>query len=203
MVHVALRTWCWTSRRAPTSPKTLYLNLGFARDFAWTFEMADVSWPFNFLHYFGVLVKVRHKRLIDHAAYKSVEASSVDEVSVYTIKVISFTHKWTTLLNSFPSVTRESPVPDKFLHLIQHELHTTVVFTPTMFTSRPLWTYQVRIKFEFMRFIYQPSFSALASHLLLVTKKDGHFQPCGDYQRLNEVTCANHYPLASASWLYF
>lgn len=48
--------------------KKLYLNLGLLRDFAWIFLVADVGQPIigaDFLKYFGLLVDLRKRRLLD------------------------------------------------------------------------------------------------------------------------------------------
>lgn len=48
-------------------PKTLHLDFGPSRIFTWTFEMADVNRAIigaDFLHYFGLLVDIRHNRLV-------------------------------------------------------------------------------------------------------------------------------------------
>jgi hypothetical protein len=42
-----------------------------------------------------------------------------------SIFTVSRPTKWTSLLLDFPEVTRESPIPTKFLHDVVHELHTT------------------------------------------------------------------------------
>lgn len=95
-------------------------------------------------------------------------------------------------------MTRESPVSEKFLHQIEHELHTT---GPPLFSrSRRLPSDRLKIarqEFEYMREkgICRPSSSAWACPLLLVAKKDCTFRSCGDYRRLNEVTRADRYPL--------
>jgi cleavage and polyadenylation specificity factor subunit 1 len=121
---------------ATYGPKVLHLNLGLSREFVWTFETADVARSIigaDFLHHFGLLVDVRRKRLIDAVTNKFVKTISVVETVVDAVKAVLLPQKWTDILKSFPSVTRESPVPDKFLHQIEHELHTTV---PPLFSRR-------------------------------------------------------------------
>lgn len=91
--------------------KILHLNLGFARDFAWTFETADVARPIigaDFLHYFGLLIDVRNKRLIDRANNKFIQAFSTRDLSVNDVKIASLpSEKWIAILKKLPSVTRE------------------------------------------------------------------------------------------------
>ena len=47
----------------------------------------------------------------------------------------------------------------------------------------------------------QPSKSLMASPFFFVKKKDGKLQPKQDYQRLNEMTIKNRYPLPLISEL--
>lgn len=97
-----------------------------------------------------------------------------------------------------PRVTRESPVPSKFLHNVVHELQTT---GPPLFARPrrlpPDKCQITRREFDYMRDkgICRPSTSSWASPLLLVPKKDGTYRACGDYRRLNEVTRPDRYSL--------
>jgi len=80
--------------RIPThSPRELHLNLGLAREFIRTFKTADVAQPIigaDFLHYFGLLVDVRHKRLIDRVTKMSVKAISVVNTVEDVVKVVPY-----------------------------------------------------------------------------------------------------------------
>jgi len=182
-------------------PEQLQLDLGFKRLFTWTFEMADVARPIigvDFLHYYGLLIGIRHSRLVDLAGKVSVRATPARDAPLTAICTVARASKWTSLLLDYPEVTRESPVPRKLLHDVVHELHT--VGPPLFARPRRLPPDRLKIarkEFEFMRQrgICRPSSSSWASPLLLVPKTDSTFRPCGDYRRLNAVTTADRYPL--------
>lgn len=91
-------------------PKTLRLDFGLKRIFAWTFEMADVARPIigaDFLHYFGLLVDVKRNRLIDPEAHSTVKTIAIDIVDI-PVFTVARSLKFTELLRDFPDVTRNT-----------------------------------------------------------------------------------------------
>lgn len=109
-------------------PKTLSLDLGLSRPFTWTFEMADVSRSIigaDFLHYFGLLVDVRHQRLVDPVDKRTVTCAVTSTSSARSaLLTVARSPDYDQLLQDFPSVTRESPVPESFRHGVEHVLET-------------------------------------------------------------------------------
>jgi len=143
-------------------------------------------------------VDLRRSRLINLADKKFIKAAPANDSLSYSIFVVFQSPEWIKMLSDFPRVTRESPVPEKFLHDVEYELQT--FGPPLYFRSRRLPPERLRIarqEFNHMqeKGICRPSSSSWTSPLLLVAKKDGTFSPCGDYKRLNKVTRPYRYPL--------
>jgi hypothetical protein len=91
--------------------------------------------------------------------------------------------------------------PDDMGHtdLVQHQIDTGDA-RPIRLPPRriPIAKQQIEtdeIKRMLDRGVIQPSASAWASPVVLVTKKDGTTRFCIDYRKLNDVTCKDAYPL--------
>jgi hypothetical protein len=108
--------------------KSLNIDLGLLRTFNWTVEITDVSRAIigaDFLHYFGLLVDIRRRRLVDPTNRGTV-IKSISSGTNTPLFVVNRSRGLDDILTDFSNVTRESPVPAKFRHDIEHVLQTTV-----------------------------------------------------------------------------
>jgi hypothetical protein len=106
--------------------------------------------------------------------------------------------KWKQILAEYPAVLQPFAVLFSPAHGVQHFIETT---------GRPVTAKFHRMdpkrlaaaKHEFAQMlaagVIRRSSSCWSSHLHMVQKKDGLWQPCGDFRRLNLVTIEDKYSL--------
>jgi cleavage and polyadenylation specificity factor subunit 1 len=116
-----------------------------------------------------------------------------------TVNVVNATPDiWSSILAEYPAVSRPLTVSSPPLHGVEHQIVTE---------GRPVTSKFCRLdtaklataKVEFQKMldsrVIRRSDSCWASPLHMVRKKDGGWQPCGDFRRLNVITTDDKYPL--------
>ena len=159
------------------------LNLNLRRSFCWPFIIADVQHAIigaDFLNNYGLLIDVKHKRLIDSTTHMSTLAMPVKRPVTESIYLIDPQNKYPGLLKKYPNIFRDNP---KYCT-------TGIAFSHTISTIGPPVSAKARrlppdklaqAKLEFQKMINlgicRPSKSPWSSPLHLVLKGDGSWRP--------------------------
>lgn len=115
--------------------RSLTLNLGLRRLFRWVFLVADAGSAIigaDFLAKHGLLVDLRHKRLLDSATSLSVQgiaAGATTDVAPSCAAVAS--EPFAALINEFPSLTSPPDWTQPVAHAIQHHIRPTCFLPST------------------------------------------------------------------------
>ncbi|XP_029162899.1 uncharacterized protein LOC114946346 [Nylanderia fulva] len=106
--------------------ETLTLNLGLRRNFTWRFVLADVSRPIiaDFLSYYGLLVDLRNRRLVNQATGLVAGGRSA-QCGMPTIRTVTGVTPYHKLLARYPDIVRPDGRPKEVRHNTKHFIETT------------------------------------------------------------------------------
>ena len=181
--------------------RTITFTVGGTR-YSWPFIIAKVTSPLvgaDFLRHSGLLVDVRHKRLVQADNGSSVSLSTVARANNATVSVVQAQCTYTAWLEKdYPDLIRPTFKDSAVKHGIELTIPTS---GPPVFAKArrlpPDKLAQAKQAFNSMlqAGIVRRSKSAWSSPLHLVQKDDGSWRPCGDFRRLNSRTTNDKYPV--------
>lgn len=105
------------------------LNFGLRKSFSWKFVIADVAKPIigaDFIAHFGLLIDLKHKRLIDSETGLTTKGK-VMVSNLPSIKIISNDNlsPFLELLKQYPEISRPNGRNQTTKHHIKHFIRTT------------------------------------------------------------------------------
>ena len=179
----------------------MQLDLWLAKSFTWTFTSAEVTKPIigaDFLRYFGLLIDVGRKRLMDAETFLTVSASYRRSV-VSKLCVLVHTDQYSDILNEFSEVTVPCIKKCRLQGKVEHHIDTRCD-RPGFARPRRISPDKLSVaKEEFQKLleinIIRPSISPWSSPLHMAAKPSGGWRACGDYRALNAVSEDDRYPM--------